>query len=155
MTAGPPDPQAALMQEGDRLAQQLAQTLHIQNGDQERLLLLGRSLAVNLIQSLIPTIEQITRHAGKPLHALLTTDERGRALVQTVTPDGELRARLPAEDLLEDLLYTRGRLHPVVQVHLQDALTGSEHHATRALADALRSKVVLEALRRTLTRLMR
>lgn len=46
-----PDPHAALMTEGDRLARHLTQTLHVTAHDPARLTLLGRSLALNLTRA--------------------------------------------------------------------------------------------------------
>ncbi|GAA5532649.1 hypothetical protein [Deinococcus aluminii] len=149
------DPQALLYAEGDRLARRLAQTLGGGESDVARAHLLGLSLAVNLVNALLPTVEQVTRHAGKPLHAHLTGDERGRAVIETVTPDGEPHARLPVDDLLDSALYRGGQLHPTVHGHLAAAMHGSEHHATRALAACLKSAPVLDALRRHLTALLK
>ncbi|MCD0171248.1 hypothetical protein IHN59_16600, partial [Deinococcus sp. 23YEL01] len=50
-TDWPADPQAALMAEGDRLARHLTQTLGATLPDQPRLTLLGRSLALNLVNA--------------------------------------------------------------------------------------------------------
>lgn len=136
------------MDEGDRLARHLAQTLDATLHDQPRLVFLGRSLALNLVRAFVPTVEHITRRAGKPLHAVLELDERGRAVVQTVTVDGESRGILPVDDLLRDLLFVRGTLNPVVRTHLQDAVHGDEHRATRALVACLNSRPVLDAMGR-------
>ncbi|WP_245872820.1 hypothetical protein [Deinococcus planocerae] len=149
------DPQALLRAEGERLARRLTQTLGGGAEDVARAHLLGLSLAVNLVNAFLPTVEQVSRHAGRPLHAHLTTDGRGRAVVETVTADGERHARLPVDDLLESALYVRGRLHPTVLAHLSEAMRGSEGHATRALAACLRSAPVLGALRRHLTALLK
>ncbi len=149
-----PAPLTLLNDEGDRLARHLTQTLHVTEHQLTRTTLIGRTLAYNLLQAFSPTLEQITRRAGHPLQAQLTTDDRGRALLHITTPDGEERARLPAEDLLHTLLYTHGRLHPTLHTHLRDALTGDEHHATRALVAALRSKPVMDAMNRELQKLM-
>lgn len=46
--------QAALLAEGDRLARHLGQTLHAGLSDQTRLILLGRSLATNLVNAFLP-----------------------------------------------------------------------------------------------------
>ncbi|MPY65692.1 hypothetical protein F8S09_03145 [Deinococcus sp. SDU3-2] len=147
--------QALLHAEGERLARRLAQVLGGGEADVRRAHLLGLSLVTNLVGALIPTIEQVSRHAGRPLHAHLVADDRGRATVETVTPDGELRARLPVDDLLDDALFVRGRLHPTVLAHLAGGMTGSEHHAARALAACLKSAPVLDALRRQLTALLK
>nr|WP_184128970.1 hypothetical protein [Deinococcus humi] len=136
------------MDEGDRLARHLAQTLDATLHDQPRLIFLGRSLALNLVRAFLPTVEHVTGRAGKPLHALLELDERGRVVVQTVTGDGELNAVLPVDDLLRDLLFVSGLLNPVVRSHLQEAVRGDEHHATRALVACLKSRPVLDAMGR-------
>ncbi|WP_415789424.1 hypothetical protein [Deinococcus saxicola] len=143
------DPETwALMEEGDRLARHLAQTLDATLHDQPRLIFLGRSLALNLVRAFLPTVEHVTGRAGAPLHAVLGLDERGRAVVQTVTADGELNAALTVDDLLRDLLFVRGMLNPVVKTHLQGAVHGDEHHATRALVACLKSRPVLDAMGR-------
>lgn len=148
------DAQALLRAEGERLARRLAQLLPGGQADVARAHLLGLSLAVNLAQALLPTIEQVTRHAGKPLHARVTADARGRAVIETVTFGGECQAHLPVEDLLEAALYQQGKLHPTVFAHLAEAMHGSEHHATRALTACLKSAPVLDAIRRQLTALL-
>lgn len=142
------------MDEGDRLARHLAQTLDAGLHEQPRLIFLGRSLALNLVRAFLPTVEHVSRRAGTPLHAVLMSDGRGRAAVQTVTPDGELGRALPVDDLLRDLLYRRGALHPVVRGHLQGAVGGDEHHATRSLVACLKSRPVLDALGRQVQGLM-
>ena len=82
-------------------------------------------------------------------------------LFDAVSPHLRLTEVLPSlsfvrlDDLLRDLLTVRGEWHPAVWEKVQDAVTGSEHHATRALADALRSKAVLTALQRQLQLLLR
>lgn len=139
-----------LLAEGDRLARHLGQTLRVSSADSERIVLVGRSLAVNLIGAFVPTVEQISRRSGQPMHALVQADELGQACVTVVNSDGEITQRLPVADLLQDLLFRQGRLHPTVLAHLQDALSGDEHHATRALASCLRSRPVLDALQRVL-----
>lgn len=149
------DPQTLLYAEGDRLARRLAQTLGGGESDVARAHLIGLSLAVNLVNALLPTVEQVTRHAGKPLHAQVVADGRGRAAVETVTGDGERHSHLPVDDLLDAALYRGGRLHPTVASHLADAMHGSEHHATRALAACLKSAPALDALRRHLTALLK
>lgn len=149
------DPQALLRAEGERLARRLTQTLGGGAEDVARAHLLGLSLAVNLVNAFLPTVEQVSRHAGRPLHAHLIPDDRGRAVVETVTPDGEPHARLPVDDLIGSALFAGGRLHPTVRAHLSEAMRGSEHHATRSLAACLKSAPVLGALRRHLTALLR
>lgn len=145
---------AALNAEGDRLARQLAQLLPVTLHDQTRVVLLGRSLVHNLLSALSATAEQISRHAGTPLHALLEPDDRGRVRLRIVSADGEITHDLPAEDVLGELLLRRGQLHPVLRDHLHRALSGDEHRATRELAAALRSRPVLDALGQLLRRLM-
>ncbi|EYB67604.1 hypothetical protein DEIPH_ctg033orf0003 [Deinococcus phoenicis] len=149
------DAQALLYAEGERLARRLTQTLGGGEADVARAHLLGLSLAVNLVNALVPTVEQVSRHAGRPLHAHVTGDDRGRAVVETVTPDGERHTRLPVDDLLDSALYRGGRLHPTVHAHLAGAMQGSEHHAARALAACLKSAPVLDALRLHLTALLK
>ncbi len=146
--------QETVLAEGDRLARHLAQVLPATLEGQGRVVLLGRSLCSNLMAALPPTIEQVSRRAGKPLHALLDTDERGRLVLETVNADGEITRRLPVDDLLQGLLFVRGRLHPTLHTHLNDALSGDEHHATRALASALRSTPVLDAMQKLLQSLL-
>lgn len=119
------------------------------------MILLGRSLVVNLIPAVQETLEVISRRAGRPLHAPLVVDDRGRPVLQIVTADGVVGRVLPADDVVRDLLYVRGRLEPTVHAHLQDGLTGDEHHATRCLVACLRSRAVLSALQRLVAGLLR
>lgn len=144
------DPHAALMTEGDRIARQLTQTLHVTTHDPARLTLLGRSLALNLTRAFQQTIEHVTRHAGHPVHAELTCDAHGHATLHLTRAGPSSRdlplGDLPAADLLRDLLWPHGTLHPAIREHLQDALSGSEHHATRALVAALRHPSVLKGM---------
>ncbi|MFC4427498.1 hypothetical protein [Deinococcus navajonensis] len=146
--------EAALLAEGDRLARFLGQRLRVTVHDQDRLQLIGRSLAHNLCRSFVATVEQVSRHAGRPLQAELDLDAYGRATVLIVNAQGESRARLPCADLLDELLLPAGRLPAVVEALLQRALGGSEHQATRALVETLRSKPVLDALGRELRGLL-
>lgn len=139
-----------LLAEGDRLSRQLMQVLPVTLADQERVNFLGRSLAVNLVNALLPTIEQISRRQEKPLHALLDVDQGGNAVIEIVNSDGEITRRIPVRDVLERLLFLRGRLHPGVQASLTAAMQGDEHHATRELVNVLRSKPVLDALHKLL-----
>ncbi|UBV43411.1 hypothetical protein LAJ19_04135 [Deinococcus taeanensis] len=148
------DTHIALMAEGDGLARHLTQTLHVTTHDPARLTLLGRSLALNLVQAYQGAVEHVTRRAGHPIHAGLSTDPRGRAQLVFTGPPGFTQPPQPAEDLLRDLLFIRGRLHPAVQGHLQGALSGSEHHATRALVACLRSPPVMQALERQIRQLL-
>lgn len=144
------DPHAALMTEGDRIARHLTQTLHVTAHDPARLTLLGRSLALNLTRAFQQTIEHVTRHAGHPVHAELTQDAHGHATLHLTRAGPSSRdlplGDLPAADLLRDLLWPHGTLHPAIREHLQDALSGSEHHATRALVAALRHPSVLKGM---------
>ncbi|WP_309573191.1 hypothetical protein [Deinococcus sp.] len=112
------------------------------------MILLGRSLTVNLLPAFQETLEVISRRAGRPLRALLALDERQRPALQIVDGDGVIRRSLPAADLIRDLLYVRGRLEPTVRGHLQDGVRGDEHHATRALVSCLKSRAVLLAMQR-------
>lgn len=145
MTAHPV-PSELLLAEGDRLARQLMQVLPATLEQQERVVLLGRSLAVNLINALLPTIEQISRRQDTPLYPLLELDSAGQSVIEVVRSDGEVVRRLPVRDVLETLLFQKGRLHPLVYAGLTDALSGSEHHATRQLVSILRGRPVLGAL---------
>ncbi|SMB94277.1 hypothetical protein [Deinococcus hopiensis] len=154
-TGLPDDADALLRAEGERLARRLAQLLGEGEADVARAHLLGLSLVHNLVHALLPTVEQVSRHAGQPLRAQLVADERGRAVVETVTADGELHRRLPVDDLMTEALYGGGRLHPTVLAHLAAGMQGSEHAATRALAACLKSAPVLNALRRNLTGLLK
>ncbi len=149
-----PAPLTLLNDEGDRLARHLTQTLHVTEPQLTRATLIGRTLAFNLLQAFPPPHAQITRPAGPPHQAQQITDDPGPAQRHTPTPGGADRSRLPADDLLHTLLFTHGRLHPTVHAHLQDALSGDEHHATRALVAALRSKPVMDAMNRELQKLM-
>lgn len=151
----PDEARALLIEEGDRLSRRLAQQLHAPLERQDRLTLYGRSLALNLVQALLPTVEQITWRMDKPLSAHITSDLRGRAVVQTVTFDGERHSDLPADDLIEAALFGRGRLHPKIREELLGALHGSEHAATRALVACLKSRPVLDATQRYLRGLLR
>ncbi|WP_412028802.1 hypothetical protein [Deinococcus yunweiensis] len=143
-----------MLDEGDRLSRELAQTLHVTLEGQERVVLLGRSLSVNLIPAVQETLEVISRRAGRPLHALLIVDDRGRPVLQIVNADGVIERVLPADDVFRDLLTVRGRLEPTVRTHLQDGLSGDEHHATRCLVACLRSRAVLTAMQRMVSALL-
>lgn len=144
----------ALLDEGDRLARTLAQTLHCTLDDQPRLVLLGRSLAVNLLPAFQDTLELISRRMGRPQRGALELDELGRLTLQTVDSDGVLRHRLGVDDLIAGLLFIRGRLEPTVRAHLQGGLSGDEHHATRALVQCLNSRPVLRAMQRQISALL-
>ncbi|GHF33444.1 fermentation-respiration switch protein FrsA (DUF1100 family) [Deinococcus metalli] len=144
----------ALLTEGDRVARELAQTLHVTLDGQERVILLGRSLAVNLIPAVQDTLEVVSRRAGQPLRAVATVDDRGRPALQVVDTAGVIRRVVPADDVIRDLLYVQGRLDQTVRAHLQDGLSGDEHHATRALVACLKSRAVLTALHRLVSTLL-
>ncbi|WP_243398363.1 hypothetical protein [Deinococcus koreensis] len=119
------------------------------------MILLGRSLAVNLLPAFQDTLELISRRAGQPQRGLLTLDDRGKLMLQTVDGDGVLRHRLGADNLIAGLLYRHGRLDPVVRAHLQGGLSGDEHHATRALVACLKSRPVLQAMQRQISALLK
>lgn len=149
-----PDTEAALHSEGARLARRLAQVLHATVHDQPRIQLIGHSLASNLVGAFVPTVEHVSRRAGRPLTAQLDVDTFGHLAIHVVAADGSARALLGGADLLDRLLFTAGHLHPVVREHLQRAVGGSEHQATRALVDCLRSKPVLSSMQRQLSILL-
>ncbi|RJF73492.1 hypothetical protein D3875_20025 [Deinococcus cavernae] len=144
-----------LLLEGDRLSRRLMQLLPVTLEDQERVILLGRSLAVNLVNALLPTIEQVSRRQDTPLHTLLESDREGNAVIEIVNFDGELLSRLPVRDCLEQLLFQRGKLHPKVLESLTDALQGDEHRATRELVSLLRSRSVLDGLQGVLKNILK
>ena len=139
-----------LLAEGDALSRRLMQLLPVTLDDQNRVTLLGRSLAVNLVNALLPTIEQVSRRQDTPLHTVLEADREGNAVIEIVNFDGELLYRLPVRDYLEGLLFQRGKLHPKVMESLTDALQGDEHRTTRELVSLLRSRPVLQSLERVL-----
>lgn len=145
----------ALLTEGDLLSRRLAQLLSAPLERQERLQFYGRSLAYNLLQSLPPAAEQVTRRAGKPLQVRLETDGVGRPELWAVTADGERKSVVSGADFIEQALFVRGRLQPAIAAELLGALHGSEHAATRALAACLKSRSVLEATQKYLQDLLR
>ncbi|WP_233218649.1 hypothetical protein [Deinococcus arcticus] len=146
---------AALLAEGDRLARRLTQTLQVTAADPPRLTLLGRSLALNLVGALLPTLEQVARHSRAPLRAGVTLDRVGAPQLQTWWGE-QPGACLPVADLLNDLLLTPGgQWHPPVRDALQGALGASEHGAERALVTCLRSPPVLRSMERVVRRLLR
>lgn len=151
--AFPEGDQALLMAEGDRLAAYLAQRFPATVEQQARLLFIGRTLAVNLARVFMATVEDVTRKVGRPLSATLLPDARGRPVIVVVTPDGEVRERIPVDDLLDKAFFLRGRLRPQVEEHILEAgLARNEHLATRALVACLRAKPVLDVPRPYLTR---
>lgn len=151
---GAPDTATALEAEGARLARRLAQVLHASLDDQARIQLIGHSLASNLIGAFVPTVEHVSRRAGRPLHTQVEVDAFGQIAIHVVAADGTPRALVGGADLLDRLLFTAGHLHPIVREHLQRAVGGSEHQATRALVDCLRSRPVLSSMQRQLSILL-
>lgn len=151
---GVPDTEMALQAEGARLSRRLAQVLHGSLNDQARIQLIGHTLASNLIGAFGPTVEHVSRRAGQPLQTHIEVDAFGQIALHVMAADGATRTRLGGADLLDRLLFSTGYLHPVVAGHLQRAVGGSEHQATRALVDCLRSRPVLTAMQRQLTVLL-
>ncbi len=146
----------ALLAEGDRLARRLTQTLQVSAQDPPRLTLLGRSLALNLMGALLPTLEQVARRSGTPLRAEVTLDRLGQPQLQTWWPGDRPGQSLPVADLLDRLLLTQaGQWHPPVREALQGALGGSEHAAERALVSCLRSPPVLRGMEAAMRLLLR
>ncbi|WP_407540880.1 hypothetical protein Q0M94_05700 [Deinococcus radiomollis] len=137
--------QTLLMEEGDRLADDLARRLNTAPEQEERLMFIGRTLAVNLVRVFIQTVEDVTRKVGQPLRAMVTRDELERPELLVVTGDGEVRERIAVDGLLKSAFYLNGRLHPAVETHLRTAAeAGNENLATRALVACLKSRPVLE-----------
>jgi hypothetical protein len=142
----PEDGQALLLAEGDRLATKLIQHFPVSTGDLTRAYVVGRSIAVNLVQAFFPTAELVTRQLARPLTLYLSADERGRAEVLAVNSDGEAEERLPVDELLEQALYQNGRLIPQARTELAEAMqAASERAMTLALIRLLRLKCVLDA----------
>ncbi|MGY2895556.1 hypothetical protein [Deinococcus sp. UYEF24] len=139
------DEQTLLMEEGDRLADDLARRLNTAPEQEERLMFIGRTLAVNLVRVFMQTVEDVTRKVGQPLRALVTRGELERPELLVMTADGELRERVAVDELLNSAFYLSGRLHPAVEPHLRAAAeAGNENLATRALVACLKSRPVLE-----------
>ena len=137
--------QTLLMEEGDRLADDLVRRLHTAPEQKERLMFIGRTLAVNLVRVFVQTVEDVTRKVGQPLRALVTRGELERPELLVVTADGEVRERIAVDELLNSAFYLNGRLHPAVETHLRAAAeAGNENLATRALVACLKSRPVLE-----------
>lgn len=133
------------MEEGDRLADDLARRLNTGPEQEERLMFIGRTLAVNLVRVFMQTVEDVTRKVGQPLRALVTRDELERPELLVVTADGEVRERIAVDGLLKSAFYLNGQLHPAVEAHLRTAAeAGNENLATRALVACLKSRPVLE-----------
>lgn len=177
-----PDLTPLLLEEGDRLTRRLAQLLDAPLSAQPRVQFLGRSLAYNLLRAYPETAERISRQLNRPHRAELTADDRGRLVIRlwasgsagtppdplaglfdlkdqdTTDAPGPVRPladlELAGDDLLEAALFTRGHLHPDIRTLLAEALTGSEHAATRQLVACLKSRPVLSALERTLKLLL-
>lgn len=138
--------QALLLTEGDRLARQLVQQLTPRQNELERAYVVGRSVAVNLVQAFVPTAETVTRRQGRPLTLYLSTDERGLAEIVAVNADGELHEHLPVDDLIEGALYLRGRLIPQARTELEAAMYApNERVMTLALIRLFRLRCVLDA----------
>jgi hypothetical protein len=158
--------QALLMQEGDRLAADLARRLAAatpegaseerQSEGRDRLQFMGRTLAVNLVRVFMQTVEEVSRKAGKPLQTALVTDQLERPVIVVVNGDGEVRERIAVDDLLGRALYSRGELRSVVATHLWACVGASnENLATRALVACLKSRPVMDVTRPYLTRYLR
>ncbi len=148
------DEQTLLLQEGDRLAAELARRFGAAAPD--RLQFIARTLTVNLVRVFMATIEDVTRRAGRPHRTLISQDEVGWPEIVIVTADGEVRERLAVTALLQQAFFSGGRLRPAVAPHLQAAVqASSEHLTTRALVSCLKAKPVLDVSRPYLTRFLR
>jgi hypothetical protein len=141
----PAEEQTLLVQEGDRLADDLERRLKTTPEQQERLVFIGRTLAFNLARVFMQTVEDVTRKVGRPLRAQVTAGELDRPEIVVLTSLGEVRERIPVDELLNNAFYLNGRLHPTVEPHLRAAAeAGNENLATRALVACLKSRPVLE-----------
>ncbi|ULH18288.1 hypothetical protein MF271_22765 (plasmid) [Deinococcus sp. KNUC1210] len=148
------DEQMLLLQEGDRLAAELARWFAAAPAD--RLQFVGRTLTTNLVHVFMATIEDVTRRAGKPHRTLLLQDEVGWPEIVIVTADGEIRERLAVMTLLQQAFFSGGRLRTAITAPLQAAVQAtSEHLTTRALVSCLKAKPVLDVSRPYLTRFLR
>jgi len=148
--------QALLLAEGDWLAKRLVQHVAVRQGDLERSYVVGRSVAVNLVQAFLPTAETVTRRLARPLTLYLSTDERGRAEILAVDADGMPEERLPVDELIEAALYRQGRLIPQARAELEEAmLAPSERAMTLALIRLFRLRCVLDATGAALNRYAR
>lgn len=152
----PEEGQALLLSEGDRLAARLVQHFPLGTGDLTRAYVVGRSVAVNLVQAFFPTAEAVTRRLARPLTLYLSADERGRAVILAVDQDGESQERLDVDELLEQALYRHGRLIPQARTELQEAMQApSERAMTLALIRLFRLRCVLDATGAALNRYAR
>ena len=148
--------QALLLAEGDRLAARLVQHFPVRGGDLERTYVVGRSIAVNLVQAFFPTAEAVTRQLARPLTLYLSADERGRAEILAMDVDGVPEERLAVDELLESALYRQGRLIPQARTELAQAMqAGSERAMTLALIRLFRLRCVLDATGAALNRYAR
>ena len=152
----PEEGRALLLAEGDRLAARLVQHFPVGTGDLERAYVVGRSVAVNLVEAFFPTAEAVTRRLARPLTLYLSADERGRAEILAVDTDGVPEDRLPVDELIESALYRQGRLIPQARAELQEAMSpGRERAMTLALIRLFRLKCVLDATGTALNRYAR
>ena len=151
-----PDDQTLLIEEGDRLAGDLARRWSTPDGQHDRLQLIGRTLAVNLVRVFMETVQDVTRRVGRPLQTMIVQDALGRPEIVIVTADGEVRERIPVDDLLNRAFYSGSGLRPVVETHLRSALeAGNENLAVRARVACLKSRPVVDVSRPYLTRYTR
>lgn len=151
-----PNDQTLLMEEGDRLADDLARRWNAAAGQQDRLQLIGRTLAVNLVRVFMETVQDVTRRVGRPLRTTIVQDALGRPEIVVVTADGEVRERIAVDDLLNRAFYSGSGLRPVVETHLRAALeAGNENLAVRAMVACLKSRPVVDVSRPYLTRYTR
>ncbi|MFC4452184.1 hypothetical protein [Deinococcus sonorensis] len=149
----PDEAQALLLAEGDRLASRLIQHFPVGLHNLERAHLVGRTVAVTLVEAFLPTAETITRRLAQPLSLYVSADTRGRPELLAVNRDGEALEHLPVDELLERALYVRGRLHPQVRAELVAALQAeNERGASLALVRLFRLPQVLDATRHYLNR---
>ncbi len=152
----PPDDQTLLMEEGDRLADDLARRWNAATDQQDRLQLIGRTLAVNLVRVFMETVQDVTRRVGHPLRTMIVQDTIGRPEIVVVTADGEVRERIAVGELLNRAFYAGSGLRPVVETHMRAALeAGNENLAVRAMVACLKSRPVVDVSRPYLTRYAR
>lgn len=138
------DEQALLIDEGDRLADELTRQLG-SGPDSSRVQFIGRTLVVNLVRVFVQTVEDVTRKVGRPHQGLIVQDDIGRPEIVVVDAGGEVCDRIPVDQLLNSALFLGTRLHPTVAGHLRTSAEASnEHLATRALVACLKSRPVLE-----------
>ena len=150
------DDQTLLMSEGDRLADDLTRRWSTAADQHDRLQLIGRTLAVNLVRVFMETVQDVTRRVSRPLQTMIVQDALGRPEIVVVTADGEVRERIPVDDLLNRAFYSGSGLRPVVETHLRAALeAGNENLAVRAMVACLKSRPVVDVSRPYLTRYTR